>query len=117
MRNDIGIKKQVLSMFLMAIFTAYTINITFFVHTHIVNGQTITHSHFYCGTPDNPEHGHSSAQFQTIKLLSYLLASSIMAIFFACFLQEKKFIGNSPFNGFRNVDELFSFSLRAPPIR
>lgn len=51
-----GTKKSIIFLCLQALFISYPASITFFVHTHTINGQTITHSHPYQGTPDNQGH-------------------------------------------------------------
>ena len=110
-----GTKKSIISLCLLALFISYLANITFFVHTHTVNGQTVTHSHPYQGTPDNPGHEHSAAQIQTIAQLSLLLASGVLTITFACFLADKKILRNLSFSCFRKNNRIFSHGLRAPP--
>jgi hypothetical protein len=110
-----GTKKSIISLCLLALFISYLVSITFFVHTHIINGQTITHSHPYQGTPDNPGHEHSAAQIQTIAQLSQLLTSGVLTIAFACFLTGKKVLRNLSISCFWKNNWIFSYSLRAPP--
>ena len=103
-------------MFLLTLLVSYTANTAFFVHTHIVDGQLVTHSHPYRGTPDNPGHGHSTAQFQTIAQLSYLLLSGVLAIAFTCSFAGKKVLRNLSIPYFGEKTRIFSFNLRAPPV-
>lgn len=62
---------NILRILLLMLFVSYTCSITFFAHTHIVNGVTIVHSHPYKknsnGTPD---HEHTGTEIQLIKTLS-----------------------------------------------
>jgi hypothetical protein len=113
--TNAGTKKSIISICLLALFISYLASITFFVHTHSVNGQTITHSHPYRGTPDNPGHEHSAAQIQTIAQLSQLLASGVLTIAFACFLAGKKILRNLSIPCFRENNRILSYNLRAPP--
>jgi hypothetical protein len=108
-------KKSIISICLLALFISYLTNITFFVHTHIVNGQVITHSHPYCGTSDNPDHGHSAAQIHAIVQLSQLLAAGVLMIAFTCFVAGKKINRNFSIPYFKESGWIFSYSLRAPP--
>ena len=54
-------------LILPVFFIAYILNVSLFLHTHIVNGVTIVHSHPW----SDANHHHSSAQFQLIHLLSH----------------------------------------------
>ncbi|MDR2468991.1 MAG: hypothetical protein LBD27_00710 [Tannerella sp.] len=116
MRNDKEIIRRIVSVFLLTLFVSYVANTAFFVHTHMVDGQLVTHSHPYRGTPDNPGHGHSTAQFQTIAQLSYVLLSAVLSIAFTCSFAGKKALWNLsiPYAGEKAC--LFSFNLRAPPV-
>lgn len=59
------VKKHIgIRIFFLALFLSYFADITFFTHSHIVNGVTIVHSHYSCGKQssqnDAPEkHTHS----------------------------------------------------------
>ena len=61
--------KRTAGFFLLLIFTTYYVNITFFHHSHIINGVTIVHSHFH-----NKAHTqtgtHSSSELTLISILS-----------------------------------------------
>lgn len=52
-------------MFLL-IFGCYFSSINLFPHVHIVNGNSIVHSHF----GGDSDHGHSTAEYRVIDLLS-----------------------------------------------
>lgn len=54
------------ALFFLALFGWYFSSINLFPHIHIVNGNSIAHSHFG-GTS---EHGHSEGEYAIIDLLS-----------------------------------------------
>jgi hypothetical protein len=116
MRTNSDIKKRAWSVFLLALFLSYTANTTLFVHIHIVNGRLISHSHFYRGIPDNPGHEHSSAQYQTIAFLSYLLMSGVSMMVFTCILIVKKNFRRCSIADFKKNTYHFAYGLRAPPL-
>lgn len=76
-----GIKAAIIKIVLLLIFSLYTCSITFFTHTHIINGVTIVHSHFYT-TDDNgkPTHEHSGAEIQLINNLSTYFSFALIII-------------------------------------
>lgn len=53
--------------FLPVLFISYIGCISLFTHSHVVNGVTIVHSHPY---KPGTEHGHTTAEFQLIHMLS-----------------------------------------------
>ncbi len=55
-----------ISMLLLALFLSYHVSITMFVHTHIVDGVPIAHSHPFTSS----NHSHSSSQIVVIGQLS-----------------------------------------------
>lgn len=60
-----------LKMAILAIYAAYAGSITFFTHTHIINGVTIVHSHpFESDESGNSSHTHNGATIQLIQVLS-----------------------------------------------
>ena len=61
---------------------------TLFSHTHQVGSHSITHSHPYKGTADNPCHSHTAAQFLTIAMLSAYTALAAMFVSMAALLPE-----------------------------
>lgn len=73
--------KEVIKIALPVLFIMYASCITFFTHTHIVNGVTIVHSHPY-STDDSgkPSHEHTGAEIQLIHNLSSFFVSSIIAL-------------------------------------
>ncbi len=61
-----GKLRKFTALFFLAVFGWYFSGINLFPHIHIVNGNSIVHSHFG-GTS---EHGHSEAEYAIVDLLS-----------------------------------------------
>ncbi len=70
------IKVQICGSLLLLSLFGHMAGMSFFPHTHIVDGGTITHSHPYSGTSQNPGHGHSVSQFALIALLNMALMAA-----------------------------------------
>lgn len=72
--------KQILKIALPVIFIAYFCSITFFSHSHVVNGVTIVHSHPYkTDANGNPTHEHSGNELQLIAVFStFFVAGAII---------------------------------------
>ena len=58
------------TLLMLLLFTSYIGCISFFPHNHFVDGHTITHSHPYSGSTENPNHSHTSTQLSAIAMLS-----------------------------------------------
>lgn len=109
---------KVMKIAMPVLFIMYASCITFFTHTHIVNGVTIVHSHPYT-TDDsgNPNHEHSGAEIQLIHSLStFFVAGAIILSILLDLFGEKK-ITLSP----RQIVHLYIretrpiYRLRPPP--
>ena len=104
-----------LAALLLTIFLAYLATSTLFPHTHSLNGEVLTHSHPYNGTPENPEHSHSQAQLQLIDSLSKYVAIAqcstleINPILILCGIVVVTTAAGSSCG-------TCSYSLRAPPV-
>lgn len=59
-------RQHIISGVLIAILVLHWANINFYNHTHIVEGETLVHSHPYASS----SHSHSGASFSTIGWLS-----------------------------------------------
>lgn len=71
--------KTVFKIILPVIFITYFASITFFTHTHIVNGVTIVHSHPYQqGDGGSPVHEHTGSEIQLIHTLSTFFSSGLI---------------------------------------
>ncbi|MCC8087718.1 MAG: hypothetical protein LIO79_00360 [Rikenellaceae bacterium] len=87
---DLGEKyfKNILSSLLLILFIGYFSGITMFPHTHVINGVTITHSHPYTGSPDNPDHTHTSVELNAINLILTFVAVIAVVLGFKSILSE-----------------------------
>jgi len=62
-------KKQILAGVLIFIFALYYADITFFYHSHNINGFTISHSHFH-GSNHAKTGMHTASELSLISVLS-----------------------------------------------
>ena len=60
------------AFFLLLVFLCYYSSIRFFSHVHIVNGNSIVHSHF----GGSSEHDHSDSEYTLIDILSEFQSDS-----------------------------------------
>ena len=111
--------QRFIKVILPIIFINYFICISFFTHTHIVNGVTIVHSHPYqSDSRDNPGHEHTGAELQLIQYLStfFTVAIIVFAVFMALVLTKCRlivFFYNEIIP--RQQNKFYPF-LRPPPI-
>lgn len=107
--------------FLVVLFVAYYVSITLFYHSHIINGRTISHSHFYMVHTDaNGEplsHTHSQDELIFIKIItqffSTVVAGFLFLQFFLMILTQYQIPSKElVFSSFNQS----GFSLRAPPL-
>lgn len=89
---------------------------TLFSHTHTVGSYRITHSHPYKGTPDNPCHSHTAAQFLTIALLSAFTALAAMLAWAASAVPETGRLLRRLFPCGITARHARTVSLRGPPV-
>lgn len=63
---------------------AHFVGSNFYFHTHIIDGEEISHSHPYYPSNGGASHSHSTLEFNTINLLSNLtyLAVTVFAVLF-----------------------------------
>lgn len=107
--------------FLAILFIVYYVSITLFYHSHIINGVTVSHSHFYWthtdsnGKPVN--HSHSQDEYIFIKIITQFITTAVSGfIIFRMFLMVlnqyqiplKEFV----FSAYNRP----GYSLRAPPL-
>jgi|WetSurMetagenome_2_1015567.scaffolds.fasta_scaffold201640_2 hypothetical protein len=105
---------------LLILFLGYYSSITFFTHSHIINGVTIVHSHPFNsdrgGHPSNSPH--SEKQLFVIQLLSEFfttaVAISIAALVLRSLLNEIPV--KSTEDGYAEAGCYCTYSLRAPPF-
>jgi len=108
-----------LSVILLMLFLGYYSSITFFTHSHIINGVTIVHSHPFNsdkggGSSNSP---HSDKALLVIHLLSELI-TTIFAISFAILILRillHKLPRISIKNGYAEPGGYCTSPLRGPP--
>jgi len=108
-------KKQLWASVLVVIFALYYANISFFYHSHIINGFTISHSHIH-----DTEHAktgtHSEGELLSIALPSYFqsLPAALCSTFIGLFILFVTIIQVA--SGQQPVSVVFINSyLRGPP--
>lgn len=67
-------RRHLAAFMLLLLFVGYIGSISLFMHRHIIDGETIYHSHFFNGSADNPSHSHSTQQVKVISVLSFYVA-------------------------------------------
>ena len=88
--NLVRIYRKIAGYFLVILFCGYLGSITFFPHTHIVEGITIVHSHPYKSHSENYpiSHNHLKNGFLLIQFISSFIAM-VPAIFLGAVLTRK----------------------------
>ena len=118
-KHTIGTGKS-LSVLLLILFLGYYSSITFFTHSHIINGVTIVHSH-----PFNSDKGgessnspHSNKELQIIQLLSDFFTTAVSLSFTVILFRSLlyKIPIKSTEDGFIGSCGYCTYSLRAPPF-
>ena len=112
--------KGLIKQLLLILFLGYYVSVTFFPHTHVIDGVTIVHSHLY-----NPLSNQNSADQQHSEneiVLSYQLAHFLTIVSFVAFaciaVNEYSIIILSKNDKQVHIQPfLFSNGLRAPPVR
>ncbi len=108
--------KRIVGGILLLIFTTYYVNITFFAHSHILNGVTIVHSHFHDkahaqkGTHSESELTLISAlsDFQSLTAISFfVLPAGLFLLTEVVRIFSERVIASNP---------VACISLRAPPF-
>ena len=109
--------RQIIATALFVLFAVYYADITFFGHTHIINGVTIVHSHFHSSDHEKtPSGGHTATEitfyavsslFQTFEDFFTPVTITLFPVLCSVFSIS---IQNNYLTGFHH----FSF-LRAPP--
>ncbi len=107
--------KRWIAFMLLWLFVGYVGSISLFPHRHIIDGQTIYHSHFYAGSADSPNHSHTSQQCNAITALSFYIAlTATMAAMAGAMLRNEREVESYSLQGIsQRVQECLL--LRAPP--
>ena len=77
------IRSANLSIVLLFLFVEYVASVTMFMHSHIIDGDVVYHSHFYADSAEAPGHTHSSQQAKVLSQLTFyvaLAATAAMAV-------------------------------------
>ena len=108
-------------LLLLSLFIFYYVSITFFTHSHVINGVTIVHSHYYqtenSGKSSLPNHNHNESQISLISALSLFQSLQICFGSFILILlvgQKKLFKNNYFLYFFEKLRN--NLHLRAPPL-
>lgn len=115
-----NLRNKSLKYFTIILFIGHFSSITLFVHTHIVDGLKITHSH-----PYNPfkgdkgaNHNHSRNEIFLIEMLSQFLSTTVFVVISIKIAEN--FINRSLLKRVENIFSknffLNSNGLRAPPL-
>lgn len=102
--------KTLCGLFLIALFINYYACSTLFFHTHYTRYGIIVHSHPYKGA-----HTHTSAQYETIAILTNLLFCTTF-IFWKCFITKITRIIQFSLHLIHSTKLSQFIFLRAPPI-
>lgn len=119
MNRSFDIKRFFAGVFTL-LFVAYYTNATMFSHTHVVNGVTIVHSHFYGEDHGStPESEHTSGELTIIAHLNNIIStdSDVVASAFEVELYAQSQYDYSAQLSETIVDiKVHERSLRAPPV-
>jgi hypothetical protein len=108
--------KWFFACFLLVLYCGYRVSVTCFFHSHIVDGQIIAHSHPYKGTPDNPGHSHTNAQFLLIEFLSHIVILGAISVVLAHVFSGKIILRRLSYAFICERVQIRSYALRAPPM-
>lgn len=110
------IRSTRISLLLFLLFIEYVAGITMFMHSHIIDGDVVYHSHFYSGSAEAPAHNHSSQQAKVISALMLYVALAATA-FVALLSPLRRVVEQSSERCCKaQQPSLLGLSLRAPPV-
>ncbi len=111
---------KLLQLILLVLFIGYYGSITFFPHSHNVNGVTIVHSHPYKSEKgsDPLRLPHTDKEIMLIQALSLFITGSFVIWFLVLILKSvlQKSIIPLSFDGYAEPGGYINYALRAPPI-
>jgi hypothetical protein len=86
MIQNLKIKRLTLNIskyFFLLLFLGFFGSVTFFNHAHVINGETIVHSHPYKPQTENSpaSHNHSQNAFLLIQIISNLTLTAVILFF------------------------------------
>lgn len=110
--------QSIVKVIFLTLFICYAGSITFFFHSHIINGVTIVHSHPYkADEKGKPLHTHTGSEIQLIQFLSSWHSVGKITFTFTFKVFQSYYIikiaskTESVIKGFTN----YFYLLRAPP--
>ena len=110
--------QSIVKVIFLTLFICYAGSITFFFHSHIINGVTIVHSHPYkADEKGNPLHTHTGSEIQLIQFLSSwhsvgkITFTFTFKVFQPYYIIKRASKTESVIKGFTN----YFYLLRAPP--
>ncbi len=103
---------QIVQLLLVVLFMGYYGSTTLFLHSHIIHGENVTHSHPF----SNPCHGHSSNQVQQISELSTFHSLDEIALNILEALLSSIKVEYRSFSEICRYNDVAIKQLRAPPI-
>lgn len=112
MKNSV---RRILSVALLLLFACYSASATLFVHSHLIDGEQIVHSHPLFGG-DGTSHTHSSAEARLIAALTDMVLVSVAAVVVATAVEHLLHVVESRYMAHFEYFEGSSRSLRAPPV-
>lgn len=116
LRNVKALRNSIMAKYLLVVlFVSYYIGGVAFTHTHYYHQHFITHSHPYLpGSDGLPHHSHTTVAFETIEVLSAMIAEALPLLLLGVGWMLLALILQSP----RSIMLVRSFrdsNLRAPP--
>ena len=112
MKNSV---RRILSVALLLLFACYSASATLFVHSHLIDGEQIVHSHPLFGG-DAASHTHSSAEARLIAALTDVVVVVAATVVVAAAIEHLLRVVVSPYVAHFEYYEGHSRSLRAPPV-
>ncbi|MDR2425429.1 MAG: hypothetical protein LBD59_12045 [Prevotellaceae bacterium] len=106
--------KRTVAVIMLTFLAVYAVNVGFFIHTHVIDGKNIAHSHFYVEKSDTPAHTHTAMQVRTIDFLSCLLMTLVPCLILLMFRQKWRIMNIVHLSKIPKI-VLRSYNLRAPP--
>jgi hypothetical protein len=110
--------KKIASLFFVVLFVSYYASVSFFSHSHVIDGATVVHSHFHKDSHHNTKSGNHTAQ--SITLIAQVSHFDYLDFSCDCVLkpsqfsiQENKFTETTHWTIPIHLENL---SLRAPPM-
>lgn len=98
------------------LFIEYVGSDVLFMHSHVINGEQIFHSHIYTGSAEQPDHSHTQQQVKVIAALSTFVAvAAFTPLFISAPIGTRiTYLRTTTQNIIQQCS--FNLHLRAPPV-